>query len=165
MHGENKTQVLASRGQLFLIPLGLGEPQQITHDSIDHKDACFQPDGRRSLGAARAISPEGVNGATPTTDGKFVFGWSDAVALYPINGKGALRPLPGMHPGDVIASVLADGHSLLVESPVNNTSINVFRVDLPSGRRELFKEIVPADPAGVFMVPAGLFTPDGKYYA
>jgi Tol biopolymer transport system component len=38
--------VLASHGQLFLIPLGPGEPQQITHDSIQHEEASFLPDGR-----------------------------------------------------------------------------------------------------------------------
>jgi hypothetical protein len=38
------------------------------------------------------------------------------------------------------------------------------RVDLASGRRELFKKIGPSDPAGVVLVDAA-FTPDGKYYA
>jgi eukaryotic-like serine/threonine-protein kinase len=38
--------VLASRGDLFLVPLGPGERQQITHDSIDHADARFLPNGK-----------------------------------------------------------------------------------------------------------------------
>lgn len=38
------------------------------------------------------------------------------------------------------------------------------RVDLASGRRELFKKIGPSDPAGLPCTQA-VFTPDGKYYA
>jgi serine/threonine protein kinase/Tol biopolymer transport system component len=176
--------VLASRGQLFLIPLGPGEPQQITQDSIDHADARFLPDGKsvvftgmepghkpriytQSIGASspRAISPEGVKGMVPTADGKFVFGFSDEVSLYPVDGQGAPRAVPGVHPDDFIASVSPDGRSVLVVSVINHLSFDVFRVDLANGRRELFKKMGPADPAGVFAFPSGLFTPDGKYYA
>jgi eukaryotic-like serine/threonine-protein kinase len=32
--------------ELFLIPLGPGEPQQITQDAIDHGDARFLPNGK-----------------------------------------------------------------------------------------------------------------------
>jgi hypothetical protein len=35
------------------------------------------------------------------------------------------------------------------------------RVDLASGRRELFKKIGPSEPAGVVLVDAA-FTPDGN---
>jgi Tol biopolymer transport system component len=175
--------VLASRGQLFLIPLGPGEPQQITQDSIDHEDARFLPDGKGVVftgiepghkrriyvqaigeGSPRAISPEGVRGAIPTADGKFVFGFSDVVALYPVDGQGTPRPAPGLHADDFIAAVPLDGRSVLVVSVASNVSLDVFRVDLASGRREPFKKIGPADTAGVFMPPSGRFTPDGKYY-
>ena len=169
--------------QFFLIPLGPGDPRQITQDSIDHTDARFLPDGKsivftgiepghkpriytQAIGSSspRAISPEGVRGAVPTADGKFVFGFSDTVALYPVDGQGAPRPVPGIHPDEFIASVSLDGRSVLVASVVHHLSINVFRVDLASGRRELFKKIGSADLAGLFMFPDAAFTPDGKYY-
>jgi Tol biopolymer transport system component len=176
--------VLASSDQLFLIPLGPGEPQQITHDSIAHADARFLPDGKGVVftgtepghkpriytqaigsGSPRAISPEGVSGATPTADGKFVFGLSDIVALYPVDGKGAPRMVPSIHPRESIAAVFPDRHSVLVVSAASHASLDVFRVDLASDRRELFKKLGPADSAGLFMFPSGSFTPDGKYYA
>jgi len=175
--------VLASRGQLFVIPLGPGEPQQITQDAIDHGEARFLPNGKGvvftgiepghkpriytqtiAAGSPRAISPEGVNGAIPTADGKFVFGFSDVVALYPVDGQGTPRPAPGIHPDDFIAAVAPDGRSVLVVSAASHVSLDVFRVDLASGRRQPFKKIGPTDPAGLFMFPSGLFTPDGKYY-
>jgi eukaryotic-like serine/threonine-protein kinase len=168
--------------QLFLIPLGPGETKQITHDSIDRSNAHFLPDGKNvvfsgaKLGhesriyvqaidsdTARPISPEGVSGFVPTADGKFVFGFSDSVALYPVDGQGAPRPVTGIHPNEAIFSVSPDGRSALV-GVLDRHSAEVMRVDLASGRRELFKKIGPSDAAGVVLVDAA-FTPDGKYYA
>lgn len=168
--------------QLFLIPLGPGETKQITHDSIDRSDARFLPDGKNVVfsgtepghkariyvqsidsGITRPISPEGVSGFVPTADGKFVFGFSDSVALYPADGQGAPRPVPGIHPDEAIFSVSRDGRSALV-GVLGSYSADVMRVDLASGRREFFKKIGPSDPAGVALVDAA-FTPDGKSYA
>jgi hypothetical protein len=114
-------------------------------------------------GSPRPISPEGVNGFIPTGDGKFVFGFSDSVALYPIDGQGAPQPVPGIHPDESILSVSPDGRSVLV-GVRGGSAVDVMRVDLASGRRELFKKIGPPDPAGV-SVQHLVFTPDGKYYA
>lgn len=174
--------VLRTPRQLFLIPLGPGETKQITHDSIDRSYARFLPDGKNVVftgtepghksriyvqaidsGTARPISPEGVSGYVPTADGKFVFGFSDSVALYPVDGQGAPRPVPGIHPDEAIFSVSPDGRSALV-GMLGSYSMDVMRVDLASGRRELFKKIGPTDPAGVALYQA-VFTPDGKYYA
>ncbi|HKV93526.1 MAG TPA: protein kinase [Candidatus Angelobacter sp.] len=168
--------------QLFLIPLGPGETKQITHDSIDRSYARFLPDGKNVVfsgtepghksriyvqaidsGAARPISPEGVSGFVPTADGKFVFGVSDSVALYSVDGQGAPRPVPGIHPDESILSVSHDGRSVLV-GVLGSYSLDVMRVDLATGRRELFKKIGPSDPAGVVLEDAA-FTPDGKSYA
>jgi len=175
---------LTTPSALVLIPIGAGEARQISHDSIDHSDARFLPDGKvivftgteaghnprlysQSLDSptARAISPEGVKGSVPTADGKFVFGFSDRVLLYPIDGQGEPRPVPGVHPNEAIAGVLSDGHTVLSEEVVQNTSVNIYRVDLGSGRRELLKKLGPNDLAGVYMFPGTLFTPDGKCYA
>jgi serine/threonine protein kinase len=168
--------------QLLLIPLGPGETKQITHDSIDRAYARFLPDGENVVfsgtepghklriyvqaidsGTARPISPEGVNGFVPTADGKFVFGFSDFVALYPVDGQGAPRLVPGIHPNEAILSVSRDGRSALV-AVLGSYSADVMHVDLATGRRELFKKIGPPDPAGVVLNDAA-FTPDGKSYA
>ena len=167
--------------QLFLIPLGPGETKQITHDSIDRSYARFLPDGKKvafsgtepghksriyvqaiDSGTARPISPEGVSGFVPTADGRFVFGFSDSVALYPVDGQEAPRPVRGIHPNEAIFSVSPDGRSALV-GVLGSYSADVIRVDLATGRRKLFKKIGSSDPAGVLLVDAA-FTPDGKSY-
>jgi eukaryotic-like serine/threonine-protein kinase len=168
--------------QLFLIPLGPGETKQITQDSIDRSYARFLPDGKNVVfsgtepghnpriyvqavesGTARPISPEGVSGFVPTADGKFVFGFSDSVALYPVDGQGPTRLVPGIHPDEAIFSVSRDGRSALV-GVLGSYSLDVMRVDLATGRRELFKKIRPSEAAGIDLVDA-TFTPDGKSYA
>jgi hypothetical protein len=40
----------------------------------------------------------------------------------------------------------------------------IYRVDVATGRKELWKELMPSDPAGVDWV-FGKVTPDGKPYA
>jgi len=165
--------------QLFLIPLGPGETKQITNDSIDRSYARFLPDGKNVVftgtepgrksriyvqaidsGTARAISPEGVSGFVPTADGKFVFGFSDSVALYPVDGNGTPRLVPGIHSDESILAV--DGRSALV-GVLGSYSTDVMRVDLTTGKRELFKKIGPSDPAGIALIDAA-FTPDGESY-
>ncbi len=42
--------------------------------------------------------------------------------------------------------------------------VQVYRLDLATGRRELWKEFMP-DPAGIFEVLPLVITPDGKSYA
>ena len=73
-------------------------------------------------------------------------------------------PASGIYADDQIVSVLADGHSVLVRASAGN-GFDVSRVDLASGRRELFRKLGPADPAGVSSFSVMVFTPDGKYYA
>ena len=109
-----------------------------------------------------------MSGFVPTADGKFVFGFSDSVALYPVDGhsldgKSPPRPVPGIHPDETIFSVSPDGRSALV-GVLGSYSADVMRMDLSTGRREMFKKIGPSDPAGVDLVDA-TFTPDGKSYA
>ena len=39
------------------------------------------------------------------------------------------------------------------------------RIDVESGKREPFKDFIPADPSGVERISNVLVTPDGKGYA
>ena len=176
--------VLAARGQLFLIPVGPGKPRQITQDAIEHASARFLPGSKavvftgtepgqkpriytQVIGAdkPRAISPQGVKGMIPTADGKFVFGFSDAVSLYPVNSLGAPRAVPGIRPDDSIVSVFSDGGSVLVQPNSNRLPCEILRVNLADGRREPFTKIGPEDPLGILSIFFSTFTSDGKYYA
>ena len=57
----------------------------------------------------------------------------------------------------------ADDKSLLVRN--RSLPVQVTRVDIATGHREPWKEVAPADPAGVQSIPSLRFSADGKSYA
>ena len=82
--------------------------------------------------------------------------------IYPIGG-GEARPIPGINDDrERVVGWSSDGHSVYVQR-YDELLIRVFRVDIVTGRKEPFKEIAPADPAGIYESVIRL-TPDGKPY-
>ena len=173
---------LAGRSQLYRIPLGPGEAQQITHGSMGHQEAHFltgnsiaftgvEPGHKPRIyiqaitaGDPRPISPEGVTGSIPTADGRFVFGFSDTVAFYPVDGKEPPTPVRGIQPEEFIAGVALDGQSIMI-GRVTGSAVDVYQLELATGRRKLVKTIAPGDAAGPFGAPDVRFAPDYKSYA
>jgi hypothetical protein len=58
----------------------------------------------------------------------------------------------------------SDGRSLYVRR-WDEIPARVFRLDLGTGRRELWKQIMPADHTGVVKISGILPSPDGRAYA
>jgi len=120
-------------------------------------------------GKPRPISPEGIVVALPgfavSPDGKWVAGiQSDRKgALFPVDG-GAPRPFSGVEPGEFPLRVSPDGKALYLWKRGDVPAV-VTRLDIESGRREPFKSLIPADPAGVERISNVVVTPDGKGYA
>jgi serine/threonine protein kinase/Tol biopolymer transport system component len=173
-----------SPAKLMLLPTGVGEPKQLTDDKTDHFASAWMPDGKSVIfstaepgrgprtyileiqgGAPRALTPEGTTGGIVTHDGRFLLA-TDASRqrwLYPIAGGQPQKLNLAWNPDERSTGFSADGNSLLLRS--RTVPVKVTRVDLVSGKRELWKEIVPADPAGVQSIPALKFSADGKSYA
>jgi hypothetical protein len=83
--------------------------------------------------------------------------------LYPIAGGEPQELKLDVSPGENIFSFFADGKSVLGRT--RNVPVKIARVDLATGHRELFREIVPADTAGAQSIPSLRFSADGKSYA
>jgi serine/threonine protein kinase/Tol biopolymer transport system component len=173
--------------QLAQLPTGPGEPQRLTNDAINHRRWQWFPDGKqilfqgnepghgvrlyvqdKAMGTPRAITPEGViitsqNAVSP--DGKFVaaIDSDEKVVLYPVAG-GAPQPVSGIESKQVPIRWAADGRSLYVYKR-EELPARVYRLDLSTGHKELWKELMPSDTAGVEFIPTILLTPDGKTYA
>jgi hypothetical protein len=155
-----------------------------------HTAAVFAPDGKRLVvagsesgrgsrlyvqdvagGAPRPISGEGVQLPRPqprlvSPDGQFIaaIGPDRAIALYPLNG-GDPRPIPGLERG-FLAIGWTDRPGLLFVSPEALTRrVPVFRHDVATGRRELWREFGPMDPIGSPLTLRLQVTPDGGQYA
>jgi hypothetical protein len=77
---------------------------------------------------------------------------------------GARRPLPGSRPGDLAIGWSADGRHLYVIE-AQGFPARVHRIEVASGRREPWRELAPADRAGVTGIRSAFLTPDGASYA
>ena len=177
--------VRSSLAPLVLLPTGAGETRPLPKDSINHdaSPASFFPDGGRVVytgnepgrarrawvqdlhgGKPRPVTPEGVVGTALSPDGRFVAarGLDQKVALYPIE-PGPTRPISGVDPDDRILRWTADGKSLFVRNQTGRSlTSRVYRVDIATGRRELWKEFTPRDTTGIQRVAANAATADGR---
>ena len=116
--------------------------------------------------AARAITPEGVS-ATQweiSPDGKLVaaVGPDHNGYFYPADG-GDPRPIRGFSQGNTPVSWSADGKSLFIYR-AGELPAKIFRLDLATGEKQLWREIMPSDSAGITDIGPILITPDAKSY-
>ncbi|MFY9913011.1 MAG: hypothetical protein WAK56_24455, partial [Candidatus Sulfotelmatobacter sp.] len=82
--------------------------------------------------------------------------------LFPIP-SGDPRPIKGLLPGEVPVEWTADGKSLYIYKG-GELPAKVYKLEIASGNRTLWKPLMPPDPAGVEFVGPVLPTPDGKSY-
>jgi eukaryotic-like serine/threonine-protein kinase len=176
-------QTQDSPSQLRLLTTGAGEAKDLTKDNINHSWAHWLPDGKSLVfagnepgkgvrlyvydvasGKSQPISPEGVNGTSfvVSPDSQLVagIGPDEKGYLYPIAG-GEARVIPGLNTGEQPITFSSDSHSLYVYQP-GELPARVDRLDLQTGKRTVWKELIPSDPAGVETIGPILITPDGK---
>ena len=120
----------------------------------------------------RPISPEGTWIASFTNpvspDGKSVvvgsgqFSWTTADhAIYPVDGGGSARPVPGLDRGEVVIQWAVDSRSLFFIR-IGERPMRVWKLDLETGKRTLWG-VVPADASMQFFRVR--ITPDGTTWA
>ncbi len=115
-------------------------------------------------GERRPLTPEGVTGSLISPDGKFIIasGQGHDRMLFPLEG-GESRKIPGLEPADQLIRWSADGRSLYVAQ--SGLPVRVYKLDISSGRRELWKEINSSDPAGLISIRFSTLSSDEKAYA
>ncbi len=178
--------VLSPRPQLVLVPTRSGEPRPIPVEGLVLQGFSFFPDGKRLLvggrepghgmrlfvmdlagGRPRPISPEGIRlrGSKPVSpDGERAFanGPDGKLYVYRVeNGEASL--LAGANPGDRPLQWTPDGRGIYVMER-KGTAFSVFRVEIATGRRNLWKEIVPPDPAGFSGITSFFIAADRRSY-
>ena len=180
---------------LTLLPTGPGEPRPVSIPGLEGINAGFSrwfPDSRHLVvsakrgkedrrcfladlegGVPRPLTPEGagIGGmyCWPSPDGKWITtrDGDSMLVLNPV-GSGEPRRVGGLVRDDRMVGWGADSRSLYIQTLSHEWPIRVFRFDVETGRRELWKELAPSDPAGVDEPQGGAYariTPDGKYYA
>jgi Tol biopolymer transport system component len=158
----------ASDPQLVAYPTGAGEPKLLSKEGLWATQAAFLPDGKQILvtasepghrpriyvrsldgGKSRAVTPEGYQGGIVSPDGRWaVVGGPDRkVYVYPLSG-GEPREIPGLDPEDNWDELSQDGRFLFVHRAAEKPA-KVFRLDLSTGQKELWRTLTLADAAGV----------------
>jgi hypothetical protein len=169
--------------RLALIPTGSGDALSLPSGQVEtYQKASFLPDSRRIVivGAERgrpqrtwiqelpegmpaAVTPEGAAGTTVSPDGRWVAAVAQdlALQLFPLQG-GEPRLVAKLAPGEEVTQWSADGRTLFVSH--EGTRLDVFSIDVQTGKRQLWRTFEVPDPAGVRMSIIVL-TRDARSYA
>ena len=176
-------QTQDSPSQLKLLTTGAGEARDLTKDKINHSWSHWFPDGKRILfsgnepgkgvrlyvsdlasGKSQPITQEGVNGTafviSPDSQWVAGIGPDHKGYLFPVAG-GEPRLIPGLNAGEQPITFSSDSRSLYVYQPGELPAL-VNRLDLQTGQRTLWRQLMPSDPAGVETIGPILMTPDAK---
>jgi eukaryotic-like serine/threonine-protein kinase len=171
--------------RLVAYPTGVGEPRRLPEDGLRVQTADWLPDGRTILltaseaghgsrlylrsidgSKARPMTPEGYR-ALPralSPDGKLVavIGPDQRFYFYPASG-GEPIPIPGVTSQDRIEGWSSDGKSLFVHRR-GELPARIYRLNVTTGSKELWKEAMPLETAGLGDVGGVIVTPNGQSY-
>jgi Tol biopolymer transport system component len=174
--------------QLTLLPIGPGEPKDLSKSEVTVQWASYFPDGRRLAlsghepgrgvrlfvqdlpdGKPRAISPEGVGAARTnfnpvSPDGMSIaaYGPDGRLALYPVE-PAEPRLVPGVDREDIPVLWAPDSRFLYLWRSLGSRG-RIEMMEIATGRRNVWKELRPPDPAGVLQVGPIVVAPDGRAY-
>ena len=181
----------SSPAQLVLLPTRTGEVRRMPRGPLaEYLDwAAWSPDGRRIYFAARdesdvrrtyvqdvdggeprPVTPDGFVGLLLSPDGRKLATVDRYGEYYlcPVDGGADPQPLGGYMDGDTLLQWTADGKSLFIRE-AGNLVLRIHRLDLSTGVREFWRELVPPDPTVLIDIGSDpgqvRITPDGRSYA
>ncbi len=179
--------VPSSPEELVMLPTGAGSEKVLPAGRITHYSfakVSWFPGGKRILVTGRAaghgyrcyiqnvnggepkpVTPEGTTGQVISPDGKqiLVRDSGGKYWIYPVAG-GKPQPVPGLGAKDLALQWSADGRSLFIGRG-GTTSATIYRFDLASGKRQLWKALTPAVRSGLLSVVPAVVTRSGNAYA
>jgi eukaryotic-like serine/threonine-protein kinase len=171
------------RTSLTLLPTGAGQGRTIGASGMHYERVEWFPDGQRILfsgnepnrlartfvqdvrgGKAVPLTPEDMDASHVSPDQKYTtVVASGKVSLLPIQG-GDLKPIANLEPRESVIRWSGDGRFLFLRKLEEPTLLKINRMDVATGRKELWKELRAPDPVGVQILQL-VMTPDGNSYA
>jgi eukaryotic-like serine/threonine-protein kinase len=173
---------------LNLLPTGAGETRKLGKPGLAYLAigaAGFLPDGKRVFftahgkesavrtyaqpmdgGEPQPIGPEGKSAGAPSPDGRYLVAAGNLTSrlfLLPLDG-GDLVEIRGSEPGDWPIRWSTDGGFLYVRNRGTELPARLFRIEVASGRRTPWKELAPADAAGVVEIRGICLSDDLQSY-
>ena len=172
--------------QLVVYPTGAGETRQLERGEMEnYSSAQWFRDGKRILfggsepgkgarfyvqdvngGAPRAVTPEGTRDGRLSPDGKLILarGMGGKFFLYPVDGGAEPRPVEWLTDADVVIQWSADNRFWFAYRG-SAIPCRVERINVETGRRELFKEVAPTIRTGLLAVRPTFITDNQQSYA
>jgi Tol biopolymer transport system component len=168
---------------VVIYPTGAGEPTKIAAASMALRGARWMPDGKRFLavgseagkpprtwlfeadgGKPRAVTAEGHRGGLVSPDGKRFVGRTpeNPAVLFSMDG-GAPTPIVGFEPGDTIYGWAPDERLYVRKGSSSAIPMRIVLLDPATGRQEPWRNLAPADSAGVNGLQPFRVAPNGAY--
>ena len=176
--------------RIKLLPVGTGQTKELPNpDGLTILAVAFLPDQKHVLylasagsgplrgyiqgtedGVRRPFTPEGVHvntatfwrmPVTPDGSGVALAGADGGIYLFPTSG-GTPKPIPGLLPREYPIDWTRDGRGVYVTTGAELPR-RIFRIDLATGRRSLWKELVTSQTAGMRLSQISM-TPDGRTF-
>ncbi|MGE5275980.1 MAG: protein kinase domain-containing protein [Acidobacteriota bacterium] len=176
-----------TRNTLRLLPVGPGEPRQLSPERFTIEGASWFSDGRTILvagtepGHGMRLYVQDVSGRDPaprpvTPEGVRLIPYSQLISpdnrlvvviapdgvpkLFPIAG-GEPRPIPGLAADELPCAWDGSGRFLFVYRP-GELPARISRIEVATGARQPWKTLMPADPTGVTFIRPPHFSRDGE---
>ncbi len=180
------SMLTADRSKLTMRPVGPGQPRTfdlggvLPDFSLGNRATCSE-DGRRIAflgdrkgtgrvawvldlagGAPRPVSPDGAAAVILSPDGSSVAVGDPKRGLYVVPAAGGQpKPIQGAEKNEIPLAWSSDGRSVFAWN--QTLPPKIYRIALDGGRRELARELMPPDPAGILYGWLTLTT-DGRFY-
>jgi eukaryotic-like serine/threonine-protein kinase len=181
--GKWATTVVGN-ARLLLLPTGAGTARELDRGNVQQywHAAFWMPDSKQIVfsanlpghavqcfiqnietGTPRPVTPEGVSYCQVSSDGRLMAGYRVGVGgwLYGIDG-GEPRVIPGLRPGEFFG--WSSDPRVMYVYDGKHLPVRVYRLNILTGERQLFKEVTPPDLAGLSEVSHMHFSSDGRAY-
>ncbi len=172
----------AEGSQLRLLPTRAGESRTVTA-GMGYEAAEWFPDGKRILftgnepgrpvrsyvvdlaaGKPAPVTPEGVRAARVSPDGRRVVVTREGkLYLHPLENSGPAHMVSELAPGERVIRWSSEGKYLFL-SRLEPGGLTISRLEIATGRKQLWREVKPPEPGASF-VGTGALSADGKAFA
>jgi len=171
------------RTSLILLPTGAGDARTIGPSGMHYEGVEWFPDSQRVLfegnepnrsartfvqdlngGKPVPLTPEGLVAGHVSPDQKYATVVAGGkLNLFPLGG-GDPKLIANLEPGESVIRWSGDDRFLYLRKTDGPSSLRINRLDLVTGRRELWKELKTPDSVGV-QIGQVVMTPEGNSYA
>lgn len=172
-----------TRTTLTLLPTGAGEARPVSTAGMHYERVEWFPDGKRILftghepdkpsrtfiqdiegGKPVPVTPEGSSATRISPDQRTVTTVAGGkLSVLPLTG-GDPKTIGDLEPGESVIRWSGDGRYLYLRQLVEPSFLKISRLDVVTGRKELWRELKTPDPVGV-QISQVVITPDGASYA